>query len=81
MSFTNQAIADNIRALAKAKGVTVKKTLADCKVNRNFLYDLEHGDSSPSVDKIARIAEYLGVTAAKLIGGEEGEIAALLSLY
>ena len=81
MQQSNQRLADGIRALAKARGVTVKQTLEDCKINRNFLYDLEHGNSSPSVDKIARIAEYFGVSTAKLLGGEDGELTAFLTLY
>ena len=70
MLQTNMEIAQNIRALAKSRGVTVKQTLADCKINRNFIYDLEHGNSSPSVDKISRIADYFGVGTAALLGGE-----------
>lgn len=81
MPQTNKEIADSIRALAKARGVTVKQTLEDCSINRNFIYDLEHGDSSPSIDKISRIAEYFGVSTATLLGGNEGEVAALLALY
>ncbi|MBQ5390205.1 MAG: helix-turn-helix transcriptional regulator [Clostridia bacterium] len=81
MPQTNKEIADSIRALAKARGVTVKETLEACRINRNFIYDLEHGNSSPSVDKIARIAEYFGVSTAKLLGGAEGEVKALLALY
>lgn len=81
MPQTNKEIAQTIRDLAKAKGVTVKDTLAACRINRNFIYDLEHGNSSPSVDKIARIAEYFGTTSAKLLGGGEGDVAALLGLY
>ena len=63
MQRTNTEIAESIRALAGARGVTLKQTLADCGINRNFIYDLEHGNSSPSVDKIARIAAYFGVRA------------------
>lgn len=81
MPQTNKEIANAIRALAKSHGVTVTQTLADCKINRNFLYDLEKGNSSPSVDKLSRIADYFGVSTAKLIGGEDGEIQALLALY
>ena len=66
MQRTNTEIAESIRALAKARGVTIKQTLADCKINRNFIYDLEHGGSSPSVDKITRIADYFGVSTANL---------------
>ncbi|MBQ9133386.1 MAG: helix-turn-helix transcriptional regulator [Clostridia bacterium] len=81
MPQTNKEIAASIRALAKARGVTIKQTLTDCRINRNFIYDLEHGNSSPSVDKIDRIAEYFGVSTAKLLGGADGEIQALLALY
>ena len=73
MQRTNTEIAESIRALAKARGVTVKQTLADCNINRNFIYDLEHGNSSPSVDKIARIADYFGVSAAVLLGAAGAE--------
>ena len=72
MQRTNTEIAESIRALAGARGVTLKQTLADCGINRNFIYDLEHGNSSPSVDKIARIAAYFGVSAAVLLGGGDG---------
>ncbi len=81
MPQSNKEIAASIRALAKARGVTIKQTLTDCHINRNFIYDLEHGNSSPSVDKIARIAEYFGTGTAKLLGGDEGEVQALLALY
>lgn len=87
MQRTNTEIAESIRALAGARGVTLKQTLADCGINRNFIYDLEHGNSSPSVDKIARIAAYFGVSAAVLLGGgdgadgADGELHAFLALY
>ena len=74
-------IAVVIRELAKAKGVTVKQTLEDCRINRNFLYDLERGNSSPSVDKLARIAEYFGVSASKLLDAESDDISHLIELY
>ena len=69
-----------------ARGVTIKQTLADCKINRNFIYDLEHGGSSPSVDKITRIADYFGVSTAVLLAGEtergeSGDLHAFLELY
>ncbi len=81
MPQSNKEIAESIRTLAKERGVTVKETLEACRINRNFIYDLEHGNSSPSVDKIERIAEYFGISTAKLLGGAKGEIQALLSLY
>lgn len=81
MSGSNKKIADSIRKMAKERGVTVKQTLDDCKINRNFLYDLEKGNSSPSVDKLSRIAEYFGVSVSKLLDGEDGDVTAFLALY
>ncbi len=77
----NKEIAAAIRSLAEEKGVTITQLLADCSINRNFLYDLEKGNSSPSVDKLARIADYFGVSVARLLGGADGEVAYLLELY
>lgn len=81
MSGSNKNIADSIRKMAKERGVTVKQTLDDCKINRNFLYDLEKGNSSPSVDKLSRIAEYFGVSVSKLLDGDDGDVTAFLELY
>lgn len=81
MPQTNKEIADSIRALAKEHGVTVKQTLDDCNINRNFLYDLEKGNSSPSVDKLSRIAEYFGIGTAELVDGDDSDTALLLELY
>ena len=86
MQRTNTEIAESIRALAKARGVTIKQTLADCKINRNFIYDLEHGGSSPSVGKMARRADGVGVSAGARLGGEaergeRGDLHAFLELY
>ncbi len=81
MQQMNEQLAKGIRMLAKARGITVKQTLEACGINRNFLYDLEHGGSSPSVDKIARIAEYFGVGTATLLGAGSEDSAAFLALY
>lgn len=81
MPQSNKEIALSIRRIAKERGVTVKQTLDDCKINRNFLYDLEKGNSSPSVDKLSRIAEYFGVSVSKLLDGEDGDVTAFLELY
>ena len=81
MPKSNREIALTIRRLAKEHGVTVKQTLEDCKINRNFLYDLEKGNSSPSVDKLSRIADYFNVGVTALLDSEEGDVTAFLELY
>ena len=81
MQQMNEQLAITIRTLAKTHGVTVKQTLEDCGINRNFLYDLEHGGSSPSIDKIARIADYFGVSTAAILSAGSEDAADLLALY
>ena len=81
MAQSNKEIALAIRSIAKERGVTVKQTLDDCKINRNFLYDLERGNSSPSIDKLERIAEYFGIGVSTLIGGEDDDVNAFLAIY
>ncbi len=81
MPQTNGEIAARIRKLAKESGVTVKQTLDDCNINRNFLYDLEKGNSSPSANKLYRIAEYFGINVAKLLDSEEHDTAEVTELY
>lgn len=51
-----------IRKLAKEQGMSGIKVLKACNINRNFLYDLEHSDTSPSIDKIDKIADFFGVS-------------------
>ena len=90
---TKRALEQSLKNLLLKKPltkITVSDIAADCGINRNFIYDLEHGNSSPSVDKIARIAAYFGVSAAVLLGGgdgadgadgADGELHAFLALY
>ncbi|MBQ4150320.1 MAG: helix-turn-helix transcriptional regulator [Clostridia bacterium] len=81
MPKSNMEIAETIKQLAKERRVTLKKMLEDCSINHNFMNDISKGNSSPSVDKISRIAEYLGVSTARILDGADGEIATLLALY
>lgn len=81
MQKAGKEIALSIRRIAKEHSVTVKQTLEDCNINRNFLYDLEKGNSSPSIDKLTRIADYFGISLSKLLDNDEGDVAAFLELY
>ena len=81
MPRSNKEIASAIKYFAKERGVTVKQTLEDCKINRNFLYDLEKGNSSPSIDKLTRIAEYFGMSVANLLDSDDSDVAAFLEIY
>lgn len=63
----NVQIAERIKKLCKNSNVTIKQMLEECKLNRNFMYDLKSG-SIPSVDKLKEIANYLDCSVDYLIG-------------
>ena len=81
MPKSNMEIAAAIKQVAKNHGVTQKQMLEDCGINPNFLYDLSRGNSSPSVDKLSRIAEYFGIGLGDLIDGEDGDVTVFLELF
>lgn len=66
--MNNVQLASTIKILCKSKKVTVKKLLEDCKINRNFMYDLEKKAQAPSIDKLEAIANYLDCSIDYLMG-------------
>ena len=64
----NAHITQAIKVLCKAKGITISKLLVDCTLTKSFIYDLEKRSTSPSCDKIARIADYLDCSVDYLLG-------------
>ena len=48
-----------IKELCKENNVSIKETLNQCRINRNFLYDLEHREQIlPSLEYFIRLADY-----------------------
>ena len=66
--YNPSEISTIIKLTAQKKSVTVKKMLQDCKINKGFIYDLEHKSSYPSCDKIYRIADYFDCSIDFLLG-------------
>lgn len=64
----NILTANIIKLLCKQNKLAVKVLLEECKINRNFIYDLEHKNSAPSSDKLERIADYLDCSVDYLLG-------------
>lgn len=64
----NAQIASRLKIRCKACGCTISQMLSDCNVNKNFIYDLEKKDKSPSCDKMYRIADYLSCSVDYLLG-------------
>lgn len=67
----NKIIADIIKKLSKEKGVSIKQTLEECNINRNFIYDIEKKQSDPSSNTLLTIANYFNVSIDYLLGKTE----------
>ena len=64
----NTHISTTIKTLCKSKGVTISSLLSDCNLTKSFIYDLEKRATSPSCDKMSRIADYLDCSVDYLLG-------------
>ena len=63
----NQIFIANVKMLCKKHGVTMKKLLEDCGLNKGYVYDIEKKDISPSIETLYAIANYFGVSADSLL--------------
>ena len=63
-----QILSNNIKALSKRQNKPINKILADCELNKGFIYDLERKGSYPSIDKIYRLACYFDVSIDYISG-------------
>lgn len=66
--YNSNEISTVIKQSAQNKNITIKQMLEDCQINKGFVYDLEHKQTYPSCDKIARIADYLNCSIDFLMG-------------
>ncbi len=64
----NALIATIIKILCKQKSVSISQMLKDCEITKSFIYDLEKRNMSPSCERIAKIANYLGCSVDYLLG-------------
>jgi len=62
-----QEIAVLIKTELKNRKTTVAKMLLDAGVDKSALDNMQKG-SMPSADKLAKIAQYLGVSSEYLLG-------------
>ena len=61
-------IASRIKLVCRDKGISIKKLLEETKTNRNLIYQLEKNISSPSVESLSKLADYLGCSVDYLLG-------------
>jgi transcriptional regulator with XRE-family HTH domain len=67
-----EKILENIKSLAKSKGVSITQVEKECGIGKNSVYRWDK--CSPSVDSVKRVADYFGVAIDELVnGGDDGE--------
>lgn len=59
---------EKIKDLCEKNNVKIKDLLTSCGMNKGALNDIERKKSYPSLDKVARIADYLNVSIDYLAG-------------
>jgi transcriptional regulator with XRE-family HTH domain len=62
---------DNFRQLIEKKGITPYRVAKDTKIPTACLSDWKNGKSVPKVDKLVKIADYLGVPLEELVKKKE----------
>lgn len=63
--------ADRIKALCKARGITVRKFEIDCGFGNGYVRTMAKQDSTPNGKNITTIAHYFDVSEAYLLGEKE----------
>lgn len=66
--MTNIQTANTIKLICKQKSISMTQMLKDCEITKSFIYDLEKRNTSPSCDKLSKIADYLDVSVDYLLG-------------
>ncbi|MDE5854917.1 MAG: helix-turn-helix domain-containing protein [Ruminococcus sp.] len=66
--MTNTQIATTIKFICKQKNKSVTQLLKDCELTKSFIYDLEKRNTSPSWEKLTKIADYLDCSVDYLLG-------------
>jgi transcriptional regulator with XRE-family HTH domain len=63
---------DNFRHIIEGKGITPYRVAKDTKIPTSTMSDWKNGKSVPKMDKLVKIADYLGVSLEELVkkGGE-----------
>lgn len=61
-------IYQNIKSIADSKGISIRKIEQDVGIVLGSIY--HWNDVNPSVDKVAKVAKYLGVTVEELLSND-----------
>ena len=62
---------DRFRLLIEERKITIYRVAKDTKIPNATLYDWKANKTVPKVDKLQKIADYLGVSLNYLLTGKE----------
>ena len=65
-----EILVQNVKRLCALKGVKPTIACRDSGAGKNFINKIETQKSTPSVEKVQLLAQYLGVTTSELLGEE-----------
>lgn len=65
------AFVQKVKMLCLEKGVKPTNACKECGIGGSFLSDISSRGQSPSVERVQKLATYLGVTTSELLGEEK----------
>ncbi|MFI7589641.1 helix-turn-helix domain-containing protein [Spongisporangium articulatum] len=68
-----RSLGARVRALRRARGLTLTTLAAEAGLSHPFLSKLERGLAAPSMASLGQIAQALGTSQVELLAGTEGE--------
>ena len=71
MQTLSQQLFNNVKQLAKNKGMTLPEVAKKAEMGINSLYHWKQHD--PSIDNLQKVADVLGVTVSELLGKDSKE--------
>lgn len=71
-------ISDNIRNLRKKKSLTQERLAELANINTTYLGKIERGESSPTIDTLAKIAKALDMSILDLLYFESENISEII---
>ena len=64
----NDILASNIKQCCNERNISLNALIQTCGLSKSFIYDLEKRNSSPSCDKLQKIADFLNCSVDYLLG-------------
>lgn len=71
MTTVQQFILDRVNLLLEQHNIKANFLLKECKLSASFLTDIKNRNTVPSVEKLAKIANYFHVSVDYLLGQTE----------